>query len=559
MKQFLKRYFAAGFISMAIAFLGILMHGNGWIITSDFHSAFEIVISLFAIIAGVSSIIYFIKTGIMFFLYSGLGFFVSGLKDLLHGFIGLLSPFAGSLFISSTITGRVGLSVLIILAVLNWEKNCNCDDKRSVVIKKSMFTSVGIMLIMFLTAFIMNNHSDFSHSSIFFFLKIFPIAILSFAFIAGIRKRTSDKDIFFRYTLLSVLFSIFSYVVFAFSIDYFDSLSLVAHIYKLLSYLMPLIGILALILWEHNELSIAKNALEDREAKQKALISSIPDIIITLDRSGYIVDMSNILPGLDPVECLGRNIGIFMEAPELKKIMKSIDNLLESGKKQVVESRISGPEGISHYLSRLSLLRRQGMETGVLLVLTDISRLKSVQKKLKDKEEFLNLARMVANDGIWDWDITTDEAVYDTRYYTMAGYEKDEFPGNYGEWAKRVHPEDFDNVQRTLEMTLSGVQDFHDIEFRYLCKNGDYMWIRGRGRVVVHDENGHPLRMIGTHSDISERKSADLELERTMKDLQHMNGLMEERELRILSMKQEVNDLLDELDRVKKYRSVELC
>jgi PAS domain S-box-containing protein len=132
---------------------------------------------------------------------------------------------------------------------------------------------------------------------------------------------------------------------------------------------------------------------------------------------------------------------------------------------------------------------------------------------IRENEERLNLAMSVANDGIWDWHLKSNKIYFDPRYYTMAGYEPYEFPETFEQWEKRIHPDEVPLTGQMVEAYLSGKCDKFNIEFRFKCKNGDYIWIRSRGKIVTFDQHGNPVRFIGTHSDITERKLAEENLE----------------------------------------------
>jgi diguanylate cyclase (GGDEF)-like protein/PAS domain S-box-containing protein len=110
----------------------------------------------------------------------------------------------------------------------------------------------------------------------------------------------------------------------------------------------------------------------------------------------------------------------------------------------------------------------------------------------------------------------------------MAGYEPNEFPGDFKEWEKRVHPDDIQHAKLAVEKYLGGESESYEFEFRFLCKDGNYKWIRGRGKIVARDEGGNPARFVGTHSDITEQKWAELELQRANKQLQtHITEIKE--------------------------------
>jgi PAS domain S-box-containing protein len=142
-------------------------------------------------------------------------------------------------------------------------------------------------------------------------------------------------------------------------------------------------------------------------------------------------------------------------------------------------------------------------------LLQEISRRRLTENALRQSEERLDLALSGANEGIWDWNLEVNTLHFDSRYYTLAGYEPNDFPGAFEEWRKRVHPDDIQQALSAIDQYLSGEKKTFDIEFRFLRKEGSYMWIQGRGKIVSRDERGKPIRFVGTHSDITVRKKIE--------------------------------------------------
>ncbi|HPE65505.1 MAG TPA: diguanylate cyclase, partial [Synergistales bacterium] len=132
------------------------------------------------------------------------------------------------------------------------------------------------------------------------------------------------------------------------------------------------------------------------------------------------------------------------------------------------------------------------------------------------------------NDGLWDWNLLTGKVYFDPRYYTMAGYEPNEFPSSFDEWAKRLHPDDHPLCNRALQSYFSGKTPVFDMEFRFRRKDGSWMWIRGRGRRVESDANGNAVRMVGTHIDITELKQQQQEIQ-YLSFHDHLTGLYNRR------------------------------
>ena len=137
------------------------------------------------------------------------------------------------------------------------------------------------------------------------------------------------------------------------------------------------------------------------------------------------------------------------------------------------------------------------------------------QRALLQSEDKLSKIMLAANDGTWDWDLKTNEVFFDARYYQMAGYDVDEFPHRLEEFQNRIHPDDVSLVMGTAEKHLDGKIPRFSVEFRFRAKNGEWMWIKGRGLIVERDKNGTPLRFVGTHTDITERKQIEQALIRS--------------------------------------------
>ncbi|MGC9312651.1 MAG: PAS domain-containing protein, partial [Sediminispirochaetaceae bacterium] len=159
--------------------------------------------------------------------------------------------------------------------------------------------------------------------------------------------------------------------------------------------------------------------------------------------------------------------------------------------------------------SAAPIVAANGQIEGVVLVFRDVSEEYRIREELKRNEDRLSKVLIAANDGTWDWNLTTNEVYYDPRYYEMAGYEADEFPHTLEEFQKRVHPDDVDSVMGTADRHLKGEIDRFEVEFRFAVKGGGWMWIFGRGVIVERAEDGTPTRFVGTHTDISQRKEIE--------------------------------------------------
>jgi PAS domain S-box-containing protein len=111
--------------------------------------------------------------------------------------------------------------------------------------------------------------------------------------------------------------------------------------------------------------------------------------------------------------------------------------------------------------------------------------------------------------------------VYSDRWIAMLGYTRAEVEPNFEAWRSRVHPEDLPKAEAAIAAHFRGESEAYMVETRMLCKDGSWLWVMARGKVVARAGDGTPLRMAGTHRDISERKRADAERERLIAELRH--------------------------------------
>ena len=143
-------------------------------------------------------------------------------------------------------------------------------------------------------------------------------------------------------------------------------------------------------------------------------------------------------------------------------------------------------------------------------------------KELSESKERLSLALNASKSGIWDRNVKTGKIYFDSNYFTLAGYEPNEFKYSYDEWEKRVHPDEVDRVKKAIEDYLTGQSGSYVEEFRFKNKDGSWQWVLGQGKIFERDEQGNPVRFIGMHTDITERKRAEEKLqasERRFKEL----------------------------------------
>lgn len=145
--------------------------------------------------------------------------------------------------------------------------------------------------------------------------------------------------------------------------------------------------------------------------------------------------------------------------------------------------------------------------------------LESSYRRLSESEERFDLAMRGANDGLWDWNIATGRIYYSPRWKEMLGYSDHEISNDVSEWRERIHREDCERVLQQLEEHLNGRTSQFESVFRLRHRSGTYRWILSRGQALLSSD-ADPVRVVGTHVDITEQKNAEEALAKTSRDLQ---------------------------------------
>lgn len=177
---------------------------------------------------------------------------------------------------------------------------------------------------------------------------------------------------------------------------------------------------------------------------------------------------------------------------------------------QVVPSSPAVPSWVQSIFLVSSL--GAAVATVFLLLWQFRSRLTSMLAQTREAEERYALAAQAANDGLWDWNLLTDEVYFSPRWRAMLGYEEEEVGSDPGEWFDRVHPDDRADIEASLKAHLDGHAGTFESEYRVAHKDGDYRWMLGRG-IAVRDSDGKAIRVAGSQADVTERKRTEASLQ----------------------------------------------
>ncbi len=242
----------------------------------------------------------------------------------------------------------------------------------------------------------------------------------------------------------------------------------------------------------------------------RTVAANMPIILFALDRTGVCTlsegkGLSAL--GLKPGEVVGRSVfELYREVPQ---ILDAVRRAL-AGESLSFTMEVTGA-ALEIWYSPLH--DSSGAVTGVIGAAADVTGRRDAEQQLRLSEERWQLALRGNNDGLWDWNALTGEVFYSPRWKQILGYEEHEIENQPREWESRVHPDEFPRVQREMQAHLAHQVPFYSTEYRIRAKDGSYKWVLARGQ-AVWDEQGRVVRMVGSHTDVTERRLAEEALKR---------------------------------------------
>jgi len=273
------------------------------------------------------------------------------------------------------------------------------------------------------------------------------------------------------------------------------------------------------------ELIKAKEKTEESEQRFRSLIENAPDGVVIIDEHGkfkYISPNAERLFGYHKDEAIGHSGDEYTHPDDLPLVLKTMETILaDPGQKPNLEYRFKRKNGDYRWIETTfaNLLSDKAIN-GIILNFTDITERKQIFEELviaKDKaeesEERFTLAMKASNDGLFDWNLETNEIYYSPGWKKMLGYEEHELPNDFSVWENITDPEGIKKLRELHQKLISRQIDRLVMEFKMQHKAGHWLDILSRAEAIF-DGRGKAVRMVGTHTDITRHKNAEEHLQK---------------------------------------------
>lgn len=284
---------------------------------------------------------------------------------------------------------------------------------------------------------------------------------------------------------------------------------------------------------DNTESKAAEIALKISEKKFRTIVENLNDMVYILNPDStfsYVSDQLKEIMGYEVEEMLNESFAKWVYPEDLPICQNTLERCLQGEKLRGVEYRVLHRDGNYYWHSaNVSAIVNDGKEVVACLGIGRcIHPEKQTQIALEESNNRWQLAIEAAGDGTWDWNLKTNQVIFSRQWKAMLGYAEDEIANLLAEWDDRAHPEDKAQCYADFTKYFSGETSTYRNEHRLRCKDGSYKWILDRGQVVEWDAEGEPVRFIGTHCDIGDRKTAELELAVSQAELMALFNAMQD-------------------------------
>lgn len=334
-------------------------------------------------------------------------------------------------------------------------------------------------------------------------------ALYLLATIAQWRRACADGEAVAGWLAAAAFAMMLAALLFARSAGVGDMHDALGHAYQLAAFAMIYRAVFV------SGVRMPQRALVAERALLRGVIDSVPDLIAFRGRDGRYLGCNKAFAaayGIAEADIVGRSDAeVFAGRLPLDE---SAPDPVSSPVRH--EEWLETAEGALCLLDtlRTPYFDARGRRLGEIRISRDFTERRRVREQIAERERRLMLALEGAELGLWDWDVQSGTANFSPVWRRMLGYAADELPPHVSTWESLVHGDDWRDVHGALEPHLRGAADAYRAEHRLKHRDGHWVWVLAAGRVLDRGADGEPLRMVGIHQDISQRKAMEESLVR---------------------------------------------
>ncbi len=254
------------------------------------------------------------------------------------------------------------------------------------------------------------------------------------------------------------------------------------------------------------------------DALLRAVIDQMPDVFVLKDEHGNFLLCNQTVARLystTPEAMVGKHDGDFGVPKEMADFFRQnvLDIMARGEAETVYEDSVDASTGeVRHFRSIKTPIKDPDGRNQIIVTAQDITDLIHAQKRVAESESRLQNVLDVIKEGVWDWHIPTGKLVHNGQWFELLGMQSDGLQNELTAFLSMIHPDDRDDVMSRVSDLLEGRKGIYFSEHRMLRADGAVIWVQDRGRIAEWDEQGKPVRMVGSFSDITQRKESEAAL-----------------------------------------------
>ncbi len=278
-----------------------------------------------------------------------------------------------------------------------------------------------------------------------------------------------------------------------------------------------------------NQRKQAELALMRQSKLLRTVIDEMTDVLVLKDDQGRFLLANKVvadLYGTTPEAMIGKDDADFgVPAEQSEFFRQNVLSIMARGEAEVVnEESFDALSGQKRYFKSIKKpFKDEQGNNQILVIAHDMTADVEAQKQIATSELRLRYALEATQEGIWDWDVSSGAVEHNSHWYRMLGYDATDIASTVDGFSELIYTQDRDAVFAKIKAHFSGEIARYDSEHRMFCKDGSLIWVHDRGCVVEYSPAGDPLRMVGSFSNINERKLAEQALVRAKQQAEAAN------------------------------------
>lgn len=270
----------------------------------------------------------------------------------------------------------------------------------------------------------------------------------------------------------------------------------------------------------------SEKQLQESEQRFKSLVQEGSDMIAILDVEGnylYVSPTSMTVLGMTPEDFVGRNAFSFIHPDDVPNVFAAFEKVGIEKRVALSPFRFKHNDGSWRWIETVAsdLLDEPSIK-GIVANSRDVTDKMAAEKAILLINERYKLVTKATSDAIWDWDLTSDELYWGEGFQLLFGYKPNDLATDISSWTDRIHPDDRENVVKSVYDVIESTTNNWVSEYRYLKADGEYTFVQDRG-FVIRDEQNRAIRMVGALQDINQRKKEEQQLKLLESVITHTN------------------------------------